>query len=155
MGILLSLILGGGRGTKISMIIFTILLAASGTFIMMKVWEIHSLKGDITELTEKNTKLAADNSILISNNNTLKENQDVLLETNETNQETVRRLDKERNEAKEAIAALAKANQKDRQALDLIGKKIDDMAKDPTNDGPVAPVLRETIRAIQTQRDTK
>lgn len=146
---ILSFIFGGGNGTKISMFVLVGALGIVGTFVGLKMVEIHQLNNKVETLTKKNTKLTTDNTILIQNNGILKKNQEVLVTANQTNYETVKKLDIERAQAKAAIASLAAANQRKQDALNALNEKISMMAKDPKNDGTVSPVLRETIRSIQ------
>lgn len=146
---ILSFILGGGKGTKISMFVLAAVLAAVATFVGLKMIEIHELNSKIETLTMKNTELTVDNKTLTENNKVLKDNQKVLTNANDTNLETVKKLDNERVQAKAATAALAAQNARTTQALQELNEKISAMAKDPKNDGTVAPVLRETIRNIQ------
>lgn len=148
MNFLLSFIFDSPRITKIILSICAVLLTSSSILLFTKTKELENLM-------EKNTELILTNSTLQTNNQSLKQNQETLLKVNDTNRETIQRLDDERKESKKAIESLAAMNKRDRHALDKIGNKIDEMIKDPANDGDVAPVLREAIRDIQIQRNEK
>lgn len=152
---LLSFVFSGGRGTKISVLLLVAALAVVGTYISLKNLEIRSLNKQVTELHASNAKLTVDNTQLIENNKVLKANQKILTDANQVNQDTIQKLLNERAQSKQAIANLAAANQRGNEALDRLGKKIDDMLKDPQNDGLVAPILRETINQIQLERGMK
>lgn len=152
---LLSFVFSGGKGTKLSILLLVAVLAVIGTYVGLKTLEIRNLNNQITELHAVNTKLTVDNTMLIENNKVLKENQKILYEANDVNQDTIKKLMEERKQSKIAIANLAAANKRGNDALDQLGKKIDELLLDPANDGTVAPVLRETINQIQRQRGAK
>ena len=140
-------------GAKVKMVI----LAIAGTLIVssaLGLWlHIRGLKSTISDLTETNNTLVASNKILESNNAVLKQNNQTLESANSTNVATIRQLNEERQKAIDAVKALANANLRNKQTLDRLNSKIEELLKDPASDGPVAPVLREVIREIQKERD--
>jgi chromosome segregation ATPase len=155
MSALLALILGGGQGTKISAIVGAVLLTLATTFIGLKLIEIHELNSKVETQAKQIADLTLDNKILTENNKVLKQNQGTLVDSNQTNYDTAKKLDEERATSKAAIASLAAQNTKSKEALDTLRKTVAALAKDPNNDGPVAEVLKETIRQIQANRDSK
>lgn len=140
-------------GAKVKLVI----IAIAGTLIVssaLGLWlHIRGLKSTITDLTETNNTLVASNKILESNNAVLKQNNETLSSANSTNVETIRQLEEERKKAIDAVKALANANLRNKQTLDRLNAKIEQLLKDPNADGPIAPVLREVIREIQKERD--
>jgi len=152
---LLSIILGGGKGTKISAIVGAILLVAASTFIGLKLVEIHQLHSKIEKQNVQITNLSLDNKILTENNAILKNNQEVLKSSNQSNYDAAKKLDEERAESKAAIITLASQNVKSKEAIEILKHTISTLSTDPKNDGPVAKVLIETVRQIQANRDTK
>lgn len=134
-----------------------IILAVAGTLIVssaLGLWlYVRGLKSTISDLTEQNSTLVASNKILESNNAVLKQNNQTLELANETNVNTIKQLNAERQKAVDAVKALANANLRNKQTLDNLNAKIEQLLKDPNSDGPVAPVLREVIREIQKERE--
>jgi uncharacterized membrane protein len=114
---------------------------------------VRELKSTIHDLTETNNSLVAANKILESNNAVLQKNNKDLETANSTNVATIRKLNEERQKAIDAVKALANTNLNNKQTLDRLNAKIEELLKDPKSDGPVAPVLREVIREIQKERD--
>ena len=145
---ILSFILSGGKGTKISTVISVILLTLAVAFIGYQKFEIHQINKKI----QYQDQLIA---TLTKNNDTLKRNQNTLVDTNQSNYDAAKKLDEERTTAKAAVASLSAKNVKSKEALDILRKTVVALSKDPKNDGPVAEVLKQTIRQIQNQRDMK
>ena len=139
-------------GLKVAAIAIVAIVVGFSAYIVVQKIEISSLKKDIVTLTEKNNNLDVDNKILKENNTSLKDGLKKLAVANETNYNTAKQLLEERNKSVTAINNLAIANRISNQKLDRLNTKIEDMLKDPKNDGPVAPVLREVIREIQKER---
>lgn len=77
---------------------------------------------------------------------------EALTEANDTNLKTIEKLKKERADAVAAIAALAASTENNKKLIAELTAKLRDLLKDPKNDGPVANVLRETIKEIQKNR---
>jgi len=127
-------------------------VVAVGAYVGIQKVEISSLKKEVATLTEERNNLTVDNKVLKENNTTLKDGLKKLAVANQTNFDTAKQLLEERGKATQAIANLAAANRVSNQKLDRLSVKIEEMLKDPKNDGPVAPVLREVLREIQKER---
>ncbi len=100
--------------------------------------------------------LRSENVVLTQNNKTLQENVDTvkdnLSKTEKANAAllgTIGDLQKERDSAKAAVEALNKEKKSNTKVIGDLQKALDKLKKDPANNGPLAPVLRETIRGIQ------
>jgi uncharacterized protein HemX len=109
----------------------------------------------------KSVKLVkAESAALRQNISTLTQNVAVLqfnyLEcqsANSENSETIDNLLKERTESQAAIMSLASQKESDLKKIASLQSTVDQLRKDPKNNGALAPVLRETIRQIQ-ENDT-
>jgi hypothetical protein len=145
-------LLTGPAGLKIVGIAFLAMVIGFSAYIVVQKIEIGSLHRTVEKLTEERNFLDVDNKILKENNTSLKDGLKKLAVANETNYNTAKSLLDERNKSVTAINNLAIANRLSNQKLDRLNTKIEDMLKDPKNDGPVAPVLREVIREIQKER---
>jgi DNA repair exonuclease SbcCD ATPase subunit len=141
-----------GLSTKLMGIGLLIVVIAAGAYIGIQKVHIASLEKRITRLTEESNALKVDNAILKENNETLKDGLKKLASANLTNYNTAKQLLDERGKALDAITNLAKVNKLNNEKLDRLAKRVEEMLKDPKNDGPVAPVLREVIREIQKER---
>ena len=100
-------------------------------------------------LEQNNTTLTSNNKILQENNDVLKGNLTACTTANSTENTTIASLIKERDDAQAAIATLAAQKKSNAAAIGVLGKKLSDMEKIATNDGTLAPDLRETVRGIQ------
>jgi cell division protein FtsB len=141
-----------GLSTKLMGIGLLVIVIASGAYIGVQKVHIASLEKRIVKLTEESNALKVDNAILKENNETLKDGLKKLASANLTNYNTAKQLLEERGKALDAISNLAKVNKLSNEKLDRLAKRVEEMLKDPKNDGPVAPVLREVIREIQKER---
>lgn len=151
MGVLSS-ILRGGVGTKVAIYSMIAVLVAGGAYIGAKEVQVYQLNKKVEILEKEKNKLVVDNKILEENNEVFRENMKKLATANFTNWTTAKALIDERAKAADTIANLAAANRRTKESLDRISKTIEDVLKDPNNDGPIAPVLREVIREIQKER---
>ena len=147
--------LGAVGGSKIKLVLIVIaatiiVSAAAGAALYVR-----SLKSDIVKLRETNAELVADNHIHKENNAVLKENMKKLATANHTNWLTAQSLISDKALTTKALSNLAAMRTADKQSYDRLSKRIEDMLKDPANDGPVAPVLREVLREIQKERGRK
>lgn len=113
----------------------------------------------VSGLQNKVQKLEADKLLLETNNAVLKDNVEVMRENvktlataNHENWKTAQALIAERAEAQKAINNLSVATKNDRAVILKLNKKLDDIIKDPKNDGLVSPALRETVRDVQDTR---
>jgi hypothetical protein len=100
-------------------------------------------------LYEHYQQLEADNAQLVINNATLKSNVTTLEGANATDAQTIEGLKADHAAAEKVVGELAKQAEQNRQALAATQATLDKLAKDPKNNGVVAPDLRETIRSIQ------
>ena len=142
----------GGLSGKVTAFAFIALLVGAGAYVVVQKLEIRGLKTTVSALTEEKNALTVDNRILKENNETLKDGLKKLALANQTNYNTAKQLQEERAKATTAIANLAAANRRSGESLDRLNRRLEEMLKDPNNDGPVAPVLREVIREIQKER---
>ena len=136
------MLLGGGIATKV----MTAVLVGGLLFTGAKCT---SVQLDLNKANKEVARLSTDNAQLIVNNATLKSNVEKAADANASTVEANRLLLEERSKAQALIAELSKRQQKQKADLAAANKKIDDMVKDPKNEGSVAPVLRETLRDIQ------
>ena len=139
-------------GLRVVGIAFIATIVGFTAYIVVQKIEISALHKNVAALTDERNKLVVDNGILKENNNTLKDGLKKLALANQTNYDTAKQLLAERNKSVTAINNLAVANRVSNEKLDRLNTRIEDMLKDPKNDGPVAPVLREIIREIQKER---
>jgi chromosome segregation ATPase len=102
----------------------------------------------LDDLQKQVIHLSTQKQLLAANNATLKSNLDKVIEANRQNDETLKKLQRERKISQEAIDALIKSREVERSKAEEANKKIDEMLKNPENNGTVAPVLRETLRDI-------
>ena len=130
-------------------IVATLIIAV----ILGTVYYVHSLKKDIKTLTDDKNVLIANNSILKQNTAVLSANVKTCQSANTTNLDTIQKLTEERADSIKAINNLAASTLSDRKTISNLNAKLDDLLKDPKNDGIVSPALRETVRNIQ--RNTK
>lgn len=114
-----------------------------------------TMKSEVQSLNQKNGELVAANTILETNNTTLKDANSTLKSVNETNVATINKLMQEREEAKRILAAVASMQQKSKADTKRINDALAEMNKDPSTDGPLAPVLKSVVTDIQNQRGTK
>lgn len=115
-----------------------------------------SVIGWVTYTRHTIKSLRADNIVLVQNNKVLQENVDTvkdnLAKTEKANGvllSTIGDLQKERDNAKAAADALSKEKKSNTKVIGDLQKQLEKLKKDPVNNGPLAPVLRETIRGIQ------
>lgn len=145
---LLSLILGGGKGTKISLIILLVALVFGGCFVGLKIHEVHSLSKELSDLK-------VEYAVLQRNNQVLESNQKEIVSANQACTATVKGLTDERAANVVAVKSLAANNKRSKEALDKLEQMIEEMKKDSKNDGPVAPVLKQIVEEIQKQRSSR
>ena len=124
-----------------------VIVAAIGAY-----FYIGSLNSKIDGLETEKAALISSNKILQSNNDILKENSQRFATANESNLSTVKALINDRAVSQKIINDLATAAARDKSQIDGLNTKLQDMLKDPKNDGTLAPVLKETIRNIQNAR---
>jgi hypothetical protein len=127
-----------------------------GAVMISAIWfKISGLNGEITTLNREIEKLTITNVILQQNNSALSGNIKLFSEADSVNRATISALQKERSESFIAIERLASAKRQDTKQLDAVVNKIEAARIDPTTDGPIAPVLKETIREVQHLRKSQ
>ena len=124
----------------------------SGLALMAFIWWIVWMVGELGDRADKITALEADVKTLETNTDTLRQNYLTCQSANTTNSETIDSLIAERDDAKAAVEALAAQKAKDDLYIDRLEERIAAARRDPTQNGPLAPVLRETIREIQERQ---
>lgn len=137
------------------MIAMLVVIVACGAYIGVQNFEIKTMRLRISMCEKTVNELTVNNAILKDNNIVLKDNMKKLATASYSNYQTAAALLEERAKAQTAINNLAAITRKDREALDRVNGKLVEMLKDPKNDGPLAPILRELIRDIQRERDSK
>ena len=142
---MLNLLFGGGIFTKIAMVLLFVALVAAAGFGVVKSTQLTLSQHKVAGLEVKITQLETDNA-------TLKKNVETITAVNATNVETNNKLLEERQDAQDAIAELAKQKAANQKKLADANKRIDELLKDPKNNGTVAPVLAETIKTIQGKK---
>ena len=148
----LALLVGGGIWTKVALWVMGLFMVAGGVFGTVHWIDANRLESKIEEVQKDNKEIALDNAILKANNTTLKDNLKKLAEANLITHETAQKLLDERAETQGVIDKLAEQAKKEKQMISKLSAQIDEMLKDPKNEGILAPVLRETIREIQRAR---
>lgn len=142
-------------GSQVKLIILAVAATAILSAVGGTALYVRHLRSSVETLEKQKSDLIVDNKIFKDNNDVLKDNMKKLATANLTNYNTAQSLIADKAQSTRAIANLAAARVADRQSFDRLTGKIEAMLKDPKNDGPVAPVLREVIREIQKERDVK
>lgn len=122
-------------------------IAAAGV-LAIAIW-IGVLRHQVNNLREDNAILTTNNKVLQDNNDTLKGNLETAIKANEENVKTIESLKKERQAAVDSVVALTKKQKSNAATIGQLQAQLAEMRKDEENNGPLAPVLRETIRGIQ------
>lgn len=151
----LSLIVSGGIGTQIALWLMGIIMIASGAFGIIYKLDSIRLERKLSIATTNIKNLTVDNEILKSNNGTLKENLKRTADANATTYETAQKLLQERDDTQKIIDSLSVKARSEKALLSRLMGQIDQLSKDPKNEGVLAPVLKETIREIQKARGEK
>lgn len=115
-----------------------------------KFFDMHQ---EIKSLQTTNTSLTLSNGILKLNNSSLGERLRLFTEADAQNKSTIVQLQQERTDSLAAIERLSKQRAKTNAQLDAVTTRIDSATAD--DNGPVAPVLRETVREVQELRKTQ
>jgi uncharacterized protein HemX len=123
---------------------------------------VESLHGQITTAQEQKQQAEDDLKKVEENNAILKGNFDVLIDNNkrvvDASNETLksaRQLIADRSASEKAITQLAAESMNDKKKIDDLSNQLSSLLKDPKNDGPTAPVLKETVRNIQNARSQR
>ena len=152
---MLDTLLGLFGGSRTKLIFVAVLLASVLTAVVSVNLYISSLKDDLVKTRAQISTLEANNKILQSNIDVLRQNMKTLSDANQGNLDTIQKMLEERSGAQQVIGNLANMTAKDKQTIASLNKRLDELAKDPKNDGVVSPALRETIRGIQQSRNQK
>lgn len=133
-------------------VIISLLIAALCITAGIIYFRMSSMQNTITELTAEKAQLIANEVVLRSNIDTVKANLKAEREANAANMATIDKLLEDRKDAQQQIKKLADLKAKNKRASDALNKNVEEMLKkDPKNNGPLSPVLKETIRGIQRQ----
>lgn len=139
---MLNLLFGGGILTKIVVTaLFVALIAVTGLN-MVQSGQLKLAKHKIAGLEITIVQLQTDNAIL-------KKNVETITGVNEANVEANRKLLEERKDAQAAIEALNLQKALSDKKIRFANKRIDELLRDPKNNGELAPVLADTIKNIQ------
>lgn len=109
-----------------------------------------NLKQEILEKDVTLVKQKSDIEFLSNNIATLRKNVSELTKINESNEKLISQLTADAVQSKIAIDDLLKKNKQRTEQTQNLQNQIEQLKKNPSNDGSVSPVLRETIRSIQT-----
>lgn len=109
-----------------------------------------NLKQEILEKDVTLVKQKSDIQFLSNNIATLRKNVSELTKINESNEKLISQLTADAVQSKIAIDDLLKKNKQRTEQTQNLQNQIEQLKKNPSNDGSVSPVLRETIRSIQT-----
>lgn len=139
--------LGQLKVAVVGAILAALLILVGGT-----AYKLKSLGAEVDKLTKENVELSNNNKMMATNIDVLNENMMMLADTAMANKMTADSLIKERKSSQQAINTLAESTVADKQTISRLYSKLDDILKDPANDGVVSPALRETIRNIQNSR---
>jgi cell division protein FtsB len=124
-----------------------LLAAVGGAYIY-----VNKLKSTIAKLERDNAILTTNNEVLKENVAIMRDNVKALATANHENWKTAQALIAERAAAQAAINNLAVATKNDRDTINRLNGRLQEILKDPQNDGLVAPALRETVRDVQNTR---
>lgn len=77
---------------------------------------------------------------------------DLALAANKTSQDTIAKLEQEKVDIERSLAALDADRRRNAKVIGDLSTTIRSMASDPANQQQLSPVLKETIRQIQANR---
>lgn len=117
--------------------------------------KFHYMNQELNSLRIGTVKLETANTILKQNSSSLVARLKLFSEADVANKATIAALLEEREESLKAIEKLSKAKTTSIAKLDAVKDKIEVDRKTPNTDGPIAPVLKETIREIQILRNAQ
>lgn len=140
---------------RAKLVAYGLVVGAIALAIFLTHRHIVSLNSQISALQAANVQLDANNKVLKQNNTVLAGNVLSLNNANTQNIQTINQLMAERKDADAAIKNLNIGNTNKRHDIDALNAQIIELLKDPKNDGKLAPVLRETIRGIESSRGQK
>ena len=117
--------------------------------------KFHYMNQELNSLKIANVKLDMANTILRQNNSSLSGRLKLFSEADAINKATIADLMKEREESLKAIERLSRVKATNNSKLDAVKDKIEVNRNTPNTDGPIAPVLKDTIREIQMLRNAQ
>jgi len=117
--------------------------------------KFHYMNQELNSLKIANIKLDMANTILRQNNSSLSGRLKLFSEADAINKATIADLMKEREESLKAIERLSRVKATNNSKLDAVKDKIEVNRNTPNTDGPIAPVLKDTIREIQMLRNAQ
>lgn len=132
-----------------------ILITIGAICIALAAAKIFYLDEELDSLLIENNKLKMTNTILELNNSSLNERLKLFNEAAVLNKATIEDLKKEREQSLKAIQGLSRAKTINDGKLETVAAKIEINRNTPNTDGPIAPVLKETIREIQILRNAQ
>jgi cell division protein FtsB len=135
--------------SRIKLVIIALIMGGMLASGLGMYFYVSGLKKEISSLQTQVNMLTANNSVLISNNATLKSNLAVAVQTNNANVDTIDKLLKERKSAVDMVDKLAKAELINKKKIKDLKDEVNKLKGDPTRDGPLAPVLRDTLYNVQ------
>lgn len=77
---------------------------------------------------------------------------DLALAANKTSQETIDKLQQEKADIEKSLVALEADRRRNAKVIGDLSATIRTMATDPANQAPLSPVLKETVKQIQANR---
>jgi len=134
--------------SNLSLVFVAVLLTAGGIF----AYSYHRMGVKIDALQVEKGQLQEANANLLAQIEGLQNSIALLTEANDQNLKTIEKLKKERADATTAIASLANSTANNKKLIAALQAKLKELLKDPKNDGPVSPILRETVEQIQKNR---
>lgn len=102
----------------------------------------------IDSLEAQNASLVSKNAALIADNKTLQDNLDASIAINKNNQIVINQLSQAKTDAEQRIQEMQNQVDQSNQTIANIQKMISNSSS--AQDGPIAPVLANTINAIQS-----
>lgn len=130
---------------KITGIILAVIVSLFGL-------KIYSLNSEIKSLKAENAKIAEISKNFEQNNIFLNRRLEIFIAADSINKTAISKLQAERAESLAAIERLSKLRTQNTTKLVKASEQIAIARQIPNADGPIAPVLKDAIREIQTIR---
>jgi Tfp pilus assembly protein PilO len=123
----------------------TVLAVAIIAFFGYFVYLHHEVKDLKTTNIEISAKLKiSDDNLAVATANANK-----CYESNAENKKTISKLLVNQELSVQEMKNLVYANEASKKQLKNLNSKINEMAKDPSNDGEISPILKETLRTLK------
>ena len=129
--------------------------AISGGLIVAFIWWIWWMMDELGDRKEKISMLSSNVEVLTENTDVLRQNYLQCQTANTTNNDTIESLLKERNDAQEALKRLTAQKMRDNIYIDQLEARVGIARNNPSQNGPLAPVLRDTIKDIQERANNE